>query len=136
LTPHWDTLFLTRRNIDGITEDENKPWMELHSEHARRCQDDHGDEEYDEERTLIRTSMDDQDMADIMSFSVDCFEKYADDGNRASLQADVWPGKKLPCKAWVGEGGEGWFKPRAEWLTAHQLYQALKKPVSHLSTRS
>ncbi|KAK5547608.1 hypothetical protein LTR23_002361 [Exophiala sp. CCFEE 6169] len=75
-----------------------------------------------------------------ISSATHTFSEYGSDGRESteaqrlsepelnSLEADIWTGRKLPCKAWVGEGGDGWSKPGTEWLTAHQLYQALRKP--------
>ncbi|KAJ9500399.1 hypothetical protein H2202_004194 [Exophiala xenobiotica] len=129
LSHPWDMLFATRRNIDGCRKEENIPYIEVLLDVLDHDKHDWGDEgssdEYDYSLTCIDFIMNDCGMWPSGAYRVGA---YLSKPELNSLQADVWPGKKLPCKAWVGDGGEGWFKPCAEWLTAHQLYQALRKP--------
>ena len=123
-------VFSSRRELGGIWEDENKPWVEVL---AAVIRDDRGAEAdsrnqagADEEGSTVRTFMHDLDTSDISQPQAECVEDYCFNATLEKLQA----GQKLPCKAWVAEGGDGWYKPAADWLPPHSLYDALKKPVS------
>nr|KAK5440177.1 hypothetical protein LTR18_008114 [Exophiala xenobiotica] len=138
LTPHWDTLFSTRRNIDGIKEDENTPWMEVLLDvfqlEDSKCDwvDEGSSEDCDYSQTCIDSIINDDGIWPSDAYRVGaCLSK----AGLNSLQADIWTGEKLPSKAWLYEGGNEWFKPGAEWLTAHQLYQELRKPIPNASKK-
>lgn len=133
MAPHRDPLISTGHTEDGILEDEKGPWSEVPSTVGQCHQDDCGDEDSDDGQASIRVFMQDRDASDVLLRQAEFVKNYASHANLESLQADIWTGQKLQCKAWVAEGGEGWFKPCAARLTAHQLYQALRKPVRPLS---
>ncbi|KAK5231762.1 hypothetical protein LTR47_007165 [Exophiala xenobiotica] len=133
-------VFSARRELRGIREDENKPWIEvmaaaIMAEDDPGAEDDRGAETDsrnqagpDDERGIIRTFMHDPDTSDILQPQGECVEDYCFNATLEQLQAQARAGQKLPCTAWVAEGGDGWYKPAADWLPAHGLYAALKKP--------
>ncbi|KAK5459601.1 hypothetical protein LTS15_003730 [Exophiala xenobiotica] len=127
-------VFSARRELRGIREDENKPWIEMMAA-AIMAEDDRGAEadsrnqaEPDEERGIIRTFMHDPDTSDISQPQAERVEDYCFNTTLNQLEAQARAGQRLPCTAWVAEGGDGWYKPAADWLPAHGLYAALRKP--------
>jgi hypothetical protein len=135
----WKSVFSNLRNIDGIREDDNRPLVEVYNavltelDEGGSVEDGVDQAEPGENQNLIRLFLCDWDTSDAVMPQADTIEDYSSRASLDLLKAESWTGQELPRKAWVGEGGDGWFKPCAGWLTAHGLYKALRKPVSPIS---
>ncbi|KAK5554436.1 hypothetical protein LTR46_007634 [Exophiala xenobiotica] len=130
----WTSVFCNSRNIDAIREDINTPLVEVYdavlteSGERESVDDDVRHAESGETKSLIQRFMHDCDTSDVVSPQADTVEDYSFRASLDMLKAESWTGQELPRNAWLGEGGDGWFRPCAEWLTAYDLYKALRKP--------
>jgi hypothetical protein len=135
----WTSDFCNSRNIDAIREDINTPLVEVYdavlteSGERESVDDDVRHAESGGTKSLIQRFMHDCDTSDVVSPQADTVEDYSFRASLDLLKAESWTGQELPRNAWLGEGGDGWFRPCAEWLTAYDLYKALRKPVSQIS---
>ncbi|KIW20657.1 hypothetical protein PV08_01234 [Exophiala spinifera] len=134
----WNPEFSTRRSVEAICDSENISWLELRErvlvaaaegaqENNANCEDE-ADEDEEEEESVIRVFMKDYYAPDFLLPQADMVEDYTFGADLDRLKKPTWEGHPLQCKAWVGEGGVGWFEASTEWLTAHDLYRALRTP--------
>lgn len=80
------------------------------------------------ESSIIRAFMRDDATPDYLVPQIDMVEEFSRGAALHVLQTEQaeYPFKN---KAWLGEGGNGWFLSSPTWLTAHELHKALRRPV-------
>lgn len=127
----WRPEFSTRRPINGICDDENIPWIDVRDALWQDLDADEGAGEQSGEtkRTALQAFMVDEELPDTLLVDED-IEEFFSGASLELLRAKVWRGPVLLRKAWVAEGTRNRFEASPEWLTAHDLYHKLIKPVS------
>jgi hypothetical protein len=125
----WDSDFAIRRDdLDYDYETENTPYVEW-SALGPESPSDPGDDE-----GVVRTFMKAPDESDVCTPQADKVEAFCAGTSLQSLRTEKWKGNKpLPQVALLDErsfkDGAGRSRTYRGPLTAHGLYQELKKPV-------
>jgi hypothetical protein len=123
----WDSDFAIRRDLDYETE--NTPYIEWLAGLDPENPSDPGDDE-----SVVRTFMTAPDESDVCTPQADKVEAFCAGTSLQSLRTEKWKGNKpLPHVALLHErsfkDGTGRSRTYRGPLTAHGLYQELKKPV-------
>jgi hypothetical protein len=123
----WDSDFATRRDLDYETE--NTPYIEWLARLGPENPSDPGDDE-----SVVRTFMKAPVESDVCTPQADKVEAFCAGTSLQSLRTEKWKGNKpLPQVALLHERNFKDGTPRSRTyrgpLTAHSLYQELKKPV-------
>jgi len=124
----WNSDFAIRRD-DLDYEMENTPYVEWLAMLGPENPSDPGDDE-----GVVRTFMKAHDESDVCTPQADKVEAFCAGTSLQSLRSEKWKGNKpLPPVALLDErsfkDGAGRSRTYREPLTAHGLYQELKKPV-------
>jgi len=127
LTPwEWASDFGIRRDLDY--ESQNKPYIEELAKLNGRTQEGVEGDENDED--VVRTFMTAPDESDGCNPQADKVESFCAGTSLRCLKKEKWQGNPLPKIAMLDErpftDGPGRLR---KYLTAHGLYQKLKKPV-------
>ena len=123
----WDSDFTIRRD-DLDYETENTPYVEWPALGPENPSDADADE------GVVRTFMKAPDESDVCMPQADKVEEFCAGTSLQSLRTEKWKGNKpLPQVALLDErsfkDGAGRSRTYRGPLTAHGLYQELKKPV-------